>query len=418
MGRCPAVWSEANAGEALLLLALDDQRGNPARQAHLPANIYATGIAPFLQFGDPLPNQLYVFGGRNQDDGPMDFVEMFDSWHGCWVPCPSMTVKRAGCGAALLPDRRIIVVGGYDDAGIVKGLLASCEIFDPAQQIWETAVGDLLQARWGHGCVCLAGQIYVVGGCSLRPGAPPRETFMETLRSCEVYNPQTNTWRRLAELHTARAGSRVVPINDRWLAAVGGCDDVFGRAEMLPTVEILDTTTGKWSMLDTLLSTPRTTAAVAALSDDYVMIVGGAPSLSSGEVYPVSAMLGEGASPRAQPPPEVLPAIPEIPEGRMGCQAVAMQLPAPGREYPLCDRNCIVILGGENGEEDFDGEQEIPIRQFDSVLVYDVQDQTWRPESFFPPMLVARTAMAMCVGYGLIRPDVAGQRSHGSVGGS
>eukprot|EP00971_Amphidinium_carterae_P129197 2559157-Amphidinium_carterae.1 len=47
----------------------------------LPQAIY-TQIAPFLRFVDPLPNQLYAVGGRNQQQGPLNTVEMFDSWHG------------------------------------------------------------------------------------------------------------------------------------------------------------------------------------------------------------------------------------------------------------------------------------------------------------------------------------------------
>ncbi|CAE8647449.1 unnamed protein product, partial [Polarella glacialis] len=115
--------------------------------------------------------------------------------------------------------------------------------------------------------------------------APARESFMETLRSCEVYDPASNTWAPCADLQMARAGSRVVAINDYCLAAVGGCDDVFGRAEMLPTVEVFDVTTGRWSLLDVQLSAPRTTAAVAALEDSRILVVGGAPSLSSAEVF-------------------------------------------------------------------------------------------------------------------------------------
>merc|ERR1719428_2250193 len=110
---------------------------------------------------------------------------------------------------------------------------------------------------------------------------------METLRSCEVYDPAASTWASCAELHVGRAGVRVVTLGDRYLAAVGGCDDVFGRAEMLTTVELFDITTGKWSLLNAQLSTPRTTAAVAAIDDRRILVIGGAPSLSSAEVYHV-----------------------------------------------------------------------------------------------------------------------------------
>lgn len=38
----------------------------------------------------------------------------------------------------------------------------------------------------------------------------------------------------------------MVAVNDRELAAVGGCDDVFGRAHMLDTVELVNVYQGTW----------------------------------------------------------------------------------------------------------------------------------------------------------------------------
>eukprot|EP00928_Gymnodinium_smaydae_P005733 TRINITY_DN1196_c2_g1_i1.p1 TRINITY_DN1196_c2_g1~~TRINITY_DN1196_c2_g1_i1.p1 ORF type:complete len:429 (-),score=72.08 TRINITY_DN1196_c2_g1_i1:170-1456(-) len=405
-------WSEPGAAEALIWLAIDDKKGNPKRPSSLPLALYSHGVAPFLHFDAPLPNQLYVLGGRNHQQGPLNTVEMFDTWNGRWVPCPGMSMRRAGCAAAVLPDDRMLVVGGYDENGIVKGLLAHCEAFDPATQQWSEIV-PLERARWGHGCATLGNLVYAVGGCSLRPGSPPREAFMETLRSCEVYDHSLGQWYPCADLHMARAGSRVVPIGKQYLAAVGGCDDVFGRAEMLATVEIFDAELGRWSLLDTQLSTPRTTAAVAALDDGTVLVVGGAPSLASVEAFRAEPG-GEGSTTTGGDSPEssssssgrissrVAPNVADIPEGRMGCQAVAMRLPKMGDPYPLCTRTCVAVVGGENGDDDWEQDQ-THVRQISSVLVYDAEDNEWRPESYFPPTSTPRTAMALCVANGKIR---------------
>jgi N-acetylneuraminic acid mutarotase len=301
------------------------------------------------------------------------------------------------------------VVGGYDENGIVKGLLASCEVFDPYLQRWTPSLAPLLRARWGHGCASLGGRIHVVGGCSLRPGAPPREAFMETLRSCEVYDPVLNRWEPFADLHRARAGARVVTLGGRYLVAVGGCDDVFGRAEMLPTVELYDPAVGHWVLLETQLSTPRTTAAVAALDDRRVLVVGGAPSLSSSEVYGVQFPC-DPAEDNKQDEDVVLstPEVSDMAEGRMGCQAAALWLPSASSTstasggYPLCDTRTVVVVGGENGdEEDWDYGQTF-VRQFNSVLVYDAEMDSWRESTPIPPMPTPRTTTALCVGFGRI----------------
>eukprot|EP00959_Pyramimonas_sp_CCMP1952_P060371 1261375-Pyramimonas_sp.AAC.1 len=68
---------------------------------------------------------------------------MFDTWNGCWVQCPSMSARRAGCAAAVLRDQRILCMGGYDVNGIVQGLLATCEAFDPIQEAWDASVADM-----------------------------------------------------------------------------------------------------------------------------------------------------------------------------------------------------------------------------------------------------------------------------------
>ncbi|CAJ1404449.1 unnamed protein product [Effrenium voratum] len=152
------------------------------------------------------------------------------------VPGPSMPKRRAGSAAAVLDDGRMMIIGGYTEQGIAQGLLASCDVFDPATEQWtEDGAAPLSRARWGHGCACLQGKVYVVGGCSLQLEAQAQEAFMVTLRHCEIYLPKENRWIATAPLQIARSGTRVVALDDSHLAAIGGCDDVFGRAETQPT---------------------------------------------------------------------------------------------------------------------------------------------------------------------------------------
>lgn len=384
-------WVEPGSASALCLLAMDDSKENQRRPHALPLYLYSDVIAPFLRFEGPVNNQLYAIGGRVEHQDPLDVVEMFDTWHGCWVTCPRMLMRRAGCAVATLPDGRLLVAGGYNERGIVEGLLDCCEVFDPRSDRWSMLDSTLGRARWGHGCAVLGGIIYAVGGCSLRPNTPPHEAFMETLRSCETFDPATGAWSPCAaDLQVARAGARVVALGDRYLAAVGGCDDVFGRASVLFTVELYDPLLGLWAVLGQQLSTPRTTAAVAALDDENIFIIGGAPSLSSAELYRVP-----NDGPKGTP---ASTSMADITEGRMGCQAVAMSLPSPGSHFPVCTRKCVVVVGGENGEDDVD----MQCRQFSSVLVYDVEDDAWRTD-FFPPIPTPRTAMALCVAPGMVR---------------
>ena len=150
---------------------------------------------------------------------------------------------------------------------------------------------------------------------------------------------------------------------------------------------------------------PRTTAAAAALDEDRIIVLGGAPSLSSVEIFdvPGSSKGGEAAATQLSSSTRGgYKDLGDMTEGRMGCQAVLMKLPADGNNYPLCTRPCVVVVGGEIGEDDQDDEQETA-RQFDSVLVYDLEVGRWRSEQSFPPIPTPRTAMTLCVAPGQVR---------------
>jgi len=221
---------------------------------------------------------------------------------------------------------------------------------------------------------------------------------METLSCCEIFCSAVGSWVAGPSMHEARAGARVVTLGDRYLAAVGGCNDVFGRAEILPTIELFDSQVGAWHMLEPQLTTPRTTAAVAALDDDSILITGGAPSLSSVEVYRLPRHFEDGDSSQMAVDQEKRARVSSIAEGRMGCQAANLRLPGPGKTYPLCERQCIVVVGGESGEDQGDSDA----RQLSSVLVYDTKTDEWWPQDTFPPMPTPRTAMALVVGPGKV----------------
>eukprot|EP00933_Yihiella_yeosuensis_P060398 TRINITY_DN6307_c0_g1_i1.p1 TRINITY_DN6307_c0_g1~~TRINITY_DN6307_c0_g1_i1.p1 ORF type:complete len:504 (+),score=111.66 TRINITY_DN6307_c0_g1_i1:69-1580(+) len=419
--RNPSRWVDPGACEALCQLILDDRHmcspadgsSPPKRRKALPPFLYAEAVAPFLRFDKLLPNMLYAFGGRNQEQGPLDTVEMFDTWHGVWVSCSPMPTRRAGSAAAVLDDGRMMVVGGYDEQGIAEGLLASCDVYDPATRKWADDIASLTRARWGHGCATLRGKVYVVGGCSLQPEAQAREAFMETLKSCEVYCPVENRWTASAPLQISRSGSRVVAIGDSRLAAIGGCDDVFGRAETQPTVEIFDLESKQWSLLPQKLLNPRTTAGAVAVDDRQLFVFGGAPSLSSAEVYDLkTAKDGDDVG------SEEDRKLAELLEGRMGCQAAVLNLPAPGKSYPLANRRCAVVIGGERCDEldDHDNGSFTRIRQFASVPVFDIETRCWLKEEIVPPMPAARTAVAVCVGLGHAVDEAARRRRRISSG--
>jgi hypothetical protein len=364
---------------------------------------------------------LYLFGGRVPFAGFQtlrlsnnvihDSVEMFDTWHGCWVQCPPMPRRRAGGAAASLPDGRILVSGGYDERGVVDGLLSTCDAYDPQQESWQACVADMLRARWGHGCTALGKKIVAVGGCSVwQPGVPQvRNAFMETLRSCEIFVQDacvgTGSWHPLAPLQVARSGARVVALGERYLVAVGGCEDPFGRVQMQASVELYDVQAGCWSLLDAHLSNPRTCAAVAPLSSHQIVAVGGSGAneqflgsrSSCVEVFGVELPEDEPRDQKHDTDEEFSfsHGVPDLLAGRVGCQAAVLNLPSERARFPICEHRCLVAIGGERCD-----------RQADSQIfarVLNLETGTWCSSDVLPSSCSApRTAVALCVGSGRV----------------
>eukprot|EP00435_Cladocopium_sp_Y103_P055772 s134_g18.t1 len=134
-----------------------------------------------------------------------------------------------------------------------------------------------------------------------------------------------------------------------------------------------------------------TTAGAAAWAPGQLLVIGGAPSMCSAEVYRVQ--IPEAGLPNAVEDEK----IDDLPDKRMGCQAAVLSLPSGGKTYPVTDRRCVVVIGGEK----YDEVPEVSrIRQMSAVPVYDTELAKWREDRVVPPLPCPRTAVAVCVGLG------------------
>ena len=74
-----------------------------------------------------------------------------------------MATARGGHTATLLPDGKVLVVGGRYAAVAIDGL-ASAELYDPGSGRW-TATGSMAEARGAFAATRLPdGRVLVVGG--------------------------------------------------------------------------------------------------------------------------------------------------------------------------------------------------------------------------------------------------------------
>ena len=134
------------------------------------------------------------------------------SGSGTWMATGSLAIARNEATAILLPNGKVLVVGGYDsnNGGIY---FASAELYDPVSGTWTTT-GSLATARSLNTVTLLpSGKVLVDG--RTRQGDVP-------LASAEVYDPASGTWAATGSLTAPRrAHSATLLPNGKVLVAGG-----------------------------------------------------------------------------------------------------------------------------------------------------------------------------------------------------
>ncbi|MBU1878040.1 MAG: hypothetical protein KJ734_03730, partial [Chloroflexi bacterium] len=217
-----------------------------------------------------LPNgRVLVAGGNNTTSGgsPLSSAEIYNPTPGTWSATGSLGAVRARHTATLLPDGRLLAVGG-----VGSGYLASAEIYQPAAGAWS-AVASLNTARRDHATALLHnGQALVAGG----------HDGSNYLASAESYKQSTNTWVPIGDMNDARARHTMTLMPDGRLMVVGGYNGSY-----LASAEILSPTTATWSATGSL-GGARADHTATLLADGRLLVVGGTNAsgrTSSAEIY-------------------------------------------------------------------------------------------------------------------------------------
>ncbi|OBK76702.1 serine/threonine-protein kinase [Mycobacterium sp. 1274761.0] len=197
-------------------------------------------------------NQMVVIGGASDNLADAS-NKVFAFRDGKWDELPELQHPRAAAAAAVVGDK-LIVVGGQND----KQLVTSTEVFDGEK--W-TQAADLPTPREHLAAVSDGTYVYTVGGRNLSAD--------ENSAAFERFNPASGTWDKLADMPTPR-GSYGAAFIDGRIVAVGGEEPT----RVLPTVEMYDISTAKWTTVAPL-NTPVHGQVVAAVGST-VYCIGGA----------------------------------------------------------------------------------------------------------------------------------------------
>lgn len=177
---------------------------------------------------------------RSDSDHRFDSVDLFDPATDSWQAAAPLLRGRLDHGATLLPDGRVLVAGGCC-AGPSDGRhdeLTSAELYDPRADAWQPT-GSLNVGRWSHSAYLLPdGRVLVVGGCCSESVAA----------SAELYDPASGTWQSTSSLNRARSATGSTQLPDGRVVVISGCCDV--SYEPFDSLEWYDPAAGVWRLVE------------------------------------------------------------------------------------------------------------------------------------------------------------------------
>ena len=226
--------------------------------------------------------RVLATGGAIDPDGDqvLASAELYDPASGSWTTVEDMSEPRSAHTATLLPDGRVLVVGGIGRfvSPMETRMLASAELYDPATGRW-TSVERTADPRSGHTATLLPdGKVLVAGGAL---------GFGRALASAEVYDPGRR------DLVGHRRTDRARYDHTATLMATARCS--WSAAERRRTVRVrraLRPGSGRWTH-NNEPGHARTRHTATLLTDGKVIVVGGTDLV--GDVVPVAELYDPGS---------------------------------------------------------------------------------------------------------------------------
>jgi len=177
--------------------------------------------------------KVLVTGGTSDNISYSASAELYDPTTETFTAINAMIAARAYHTAVLLPSGRVLIVGGQGvpQGGITSETLSSAELYDPASETF-TSTGAMIASRMRHaGTLLPDGKVLVVGGLDV----PPAGAAQTTLSSAELYDPASETFTSTGSLMVAREGLTATLLRTGSVLVAGGADvgsDTFASAEL------------------------------------------------------------------------------------------------------------------------------------------------------------------------------------------
>jgi hypothetical protein len=256
--------------------------------------------------------RVLVVGGSNDyfPDGGITYpsnktligpAELYDPATGKFSLTGSLVTPRLNPTATLLPNGKVLVVGGWN-----TDTVETAELYDPATGIFNVTRPMVSGRNRGAAVGLPDGRVALLGGDHFEDGPQ---------RSVEMFDYRTDTYSQLfdfspaGQMAEARSNFQALLLPGGRIMAIGGTSGAtpIGYATVLSSVEIYDPATGQSAVTDHMAD-PRYfgsyySGGAVALADGRVLVVGGQHTLDGNDptIHLTSAVLIDSVTGKVTP---------------------------------------------------------------------------------------------------------------------
>jgi hypothetical protein len=164
---------------------------------------------------------VLIVGGDDASNNTLASAELYGPVAGTFTTTGTMAAERDEPTMTLLASDKVLIAGGryYNSDGDLT-YLANAELYDPMAGTFA-ATGTMAAEREGHTATLLPnGKVLIVGG----------DDGPSLLASAELYDPKAGTFAATGRMTAARVNHTATLLPNGKVLIAGG--DVFGTAEL------------------------------------------------------------------------------------------------------------------------------------------------------------------------------------------